>query len=216
MPHWIATLLFPPKCIFCKKLLAKEETDLCHDCRTETTAFKKINKSFSFIAGWTAVWYYNGNVRKSILRYKFSNARSYSVFYGKMIAMRLMEEEIEFDILSWVPTGSIRRFRRGYDHAELLAIAVGNELNLTPEKTLHKIRQTPPQSRLNDPAHRRANVLGAYCAITPEKIRGKRVLLIDDVVTTGSTVNECARTLLTAGAKEIYLAAIAATSQNKK
>ena len=216
MLHWITSLLYPPKCVLCRRLLTKDETDLCHTCRAEAPVFKKTNKSFSFIAGWTAVWYYMDNVRKSILRYKFSNARNYAGFYGKMIALRLLEEEIEFDVLTWVPTGFIRKLRRGYDQAALLAEAVGKELSIPAIRTLHKIRQVAPQSRLKEAAHRKANILGAYKPVGQNVCGGKRILLIDDIVTTGSTANECARILKMAGATEIYLAAIAAAPQLKK
>lgn len=216
MVHRISLLLFPPKCVLCRKLLRKDETDLCHTCRAETPDFKKANKSIPFLAGWTAVWYYMDNVRQSILRYKFSNARSYADFYGRMLAMRLLQEEVTFDILTWVPTGILRRFQRGYDQVALLAAAVGKEMNAAPVKTLRKIRQVPPQSRIKDISHRRANVLGAYRAIAPESLRGKRILLIDDIITTGSTVSECARVLMTAGAKEVFCAAVAAAPQHKK
>ena len=81
---------------------------------------------------------------------------------------------------------------------------------------MRKIRQTKPQSRLKDVAARRANVLGAYRVIEPELINGKRVLLLDDIITTGATVSECAKVLLIAGAKVVSCAAVAAASYDNK
>ena len=76
-------------------------------------------------------------------------------------------------------------------------------------ETLRKARNTDPQSGLEEESARRANVLGAYTAVDPELVAGKRVLLIDDVVTTGSTFSECARTLRTVGAADVVCAALA-------
>jgi ComF family protein len=213
--HRLANFFFPPKCLFCRKLLTDAETDLCHSCRADAPEFIKAKRSIPFLAGWTAVWYYNEKVRRSLLRYKFYNARSYAQIYGRFLAMKLLDRADEFDILTWVPISRLRRLRRGYDQVELLAQVVGRELGIKPIATLRKIRNTPPQSGIRDAAARRANVLGAYCAIAPEEFSGKRILLLDDVITTGATSSECARILLTAGAKEVFCAAIAAASQDK-
>lgn len=220
MLHKVLALLFPPRCVLCRKFLAKEETDLCHHCREAAPECKKSNFRLSFVAGWTAVWYYKDTVRKSLCRYKFSGRRSYAPVYGRVLAMKLQKEALcDFDILTFVPIAPLRRLNRGYDQVELLAQAVGAELGTQPHCTLRKIRNTPPQSRIKDPARRRANVLGAYKAVDPELVRGKRVLLLDDIITTGATVSECARVLLTAGAKEVFCAAVAAsphTTNNTK
>ena len=217
MLHRLLTLLFPPRCVLCKAFLAKDETDFCHSCRIEAPEFEKSNLKFSFLAGWTAVWYYEGNIRHSIIRYKFHGRRHYAPAYGRVLAMKLQSKALDdFDILTWVPVSPLRRLKRGYDQVELLANAVGAELSVSPTKTLRKIRNTPPQSRIRDAAHRRANVLGAYRAYQPEAIRGKRILLLDDIITTGATASECARVLLTAGAKEVCCAAIAVTNHNSK
>lgn len=209
--------LFPPKCTLCRDLLKKEETDLCHECRKNAPAFKKSNFRIPFVAGWTGIWYYKDNVRKSLLRYKFYNARSYAQVYGRLLAMKLLEDHPEsFDVITWVPISRLRRFRRGYDQVELLAEAVGKELGIAPTATLRKIRNTPPQSGIPDAASRRANVMGAYRAIDRTLISGKQILLLDDVVTTGATASECAKTLMTAGANNVFFAAVAAAPHDKK
>ena len=123
---------------------------------------------------------------------------------------------MDFDVLTYVSTGWLRRWKRGYDHAALLCEAVAKELGVDSVKTLKKVRQAKPQSRIKSEAARRANVLGAYQVIDPEPVKGKRVLLLDDIITTGATVSECAKTLLIAGAKEVYCAAVAAASHDNK
>lgn len=163
------------------------------------------------------MWYYKDNVRGSILRYKFYGRRHYHCAYGRMLAMKLQKEALyDFDVLTFVPISTLRKLRRGYDQVKLLSDTVGKELQVTPVRTLRKIRHTPPQSGIADPYRRKANILGAYAPVNPENIRGKRILLLDDIITTGATVSECARVLLTAGAKEVFCAAVAARDHKTK
>ncbi len=206
----ILRLLFPPKCILCGKLLGDEETDLCRSCRTDSPECHKNNLTFSFLDSWAAVWYYDGYIRKSLHRYKFGRARHYAPAYGRLLAMKLTAEYPEgFDLLTWVPVSRIRKFTRGYDQVELLAEAVGRELGMEPVRSLRKLRNNPPQSGISGIEKRRANVLGIYRIENPEQVQGKRVLLLDDILTTGATAGECARVLLTAGAREVHCGCIA-------
>ena len=202
--------LFPPKCVLCRALLEKEETDLCHHCRVNSPLAPAVHKKIPHLDRWTAVWYYEDTVRFSILRFKFYGARSYAQSYGRMLAMKLLEQDMaDFDLLTWVPVSPLRRLKRGYDQVELLARAVGKELGAEPVRLLKKTRNAPPQSGITGDAARRANVLGAYKVTDPDRIRGKKILLLDDVITTGATASECARVLLTAKAKQVNCAAVA-------
>ena len=210
-------MLFPPKCHFCRKILTRSETDLCHNCRTSAPVFTRPKRQIHLIAQWTAVWYYKDDVRSSIRRFKFYNARSYAGFFARALAMRLQEDpfDSDFDLLTWVPVSRLRRLSRGYDQSELLAKALGEELGMTPIPGLRKLRHTKPQSGIRDGAARRANVFNAYSGINASQFSGKRVLLVDDVVTTGATASECAKTLLVSGATDIFLAAVAAAPNHK-
>lgn len=209
--HWLLQLLFPPRCVLCRKLLDRQEMDLCRTCRMEAPEYPNPKRSIQFLDSFAAVWYYESNVRTSLLRFKFRGARSYASAYGRLLAMKLLQKYPEgFDVLTWVPVSRLRRFQRGYDQVELLARAVGRELEMVPVSTLQKIHHNRQQSRIRDSAGRRANVLGVYRIRDPEAIRGKRILLLDDILTTGATVGECARMLRTYGAKEVHCAAVAA------
>lgn len=211
------TFLFPPKCVICKSVLDPQQTDLCHHCRQNLTGPNSEKIKLSFLAGWTAVWYYEGDVRASVLRFKFYNRRSYALSYGKLLAMTLLEKYPNgFDMLTWVPVSKLRRWKRGYDQCQLLANSVGEALGMQPVKALKKLRNNPPQSGITGFSARKANVLGAYACPCPEQVKGKRILLLDDIITTGATASECARVLLTAGAKEVYCGAIAAAPHNQK
>ena len=214
--HRIANTLFPPKCVLCGKILEKNELDLCADCRIDAPECPVRRTKLPFLDSWLAVWHYEGQVRRSLLRYKFYNRRHYAASYGRLLAMKIARErEGEFDLITWVPISRWRKLRRGYDQVELLAQAVCAELQMEPVPTLCKIRHNPPQSGIVGQAQRRANVLGVYEADEPESFKDKRVLILDDIITTGATLSECARVLLTAGAKEVHCAAIAAVKEHK-
>ncbi len=209
--HWLAHLLFPPKCALCRKVLEKDELDLCRYCRVDAPEYPAGKRKLQFLDSFTAVWYYEENVRHSLLRFKFYNARNLANPYGRLLAMKVLKEHPEgFDVLTWVPISRLRKLRRGYDQCELLANAVGQELGMEPTPTLRKVRNNRQQSRIVGAAQRRANVLGVYKLLEGETVRGKRVLLLDDILTTGATAGEAARMLLTAGASEVHCAAVAA------
>ena len=98
---------------------------------------------------------------------------------------------------------------------ELLAKAVAKELGMESVSTLKKFRNNRPQSRIHGQAQRRANVLGVYRPVNPQNLKDCRILLLDDIVTTGATAGECARVLLTAGAKEVHCGFLAAAHHHK-
>ncbi len=209
-------LLFPPKCLLCGCLLGDEELDLCRACRISGPEYDNGKRKPQFLDSFTAVWYYKGYVRKSLLRFKFQNARNYAFGYGRLLAMKLLQAHPEgFDLLTWIPVSPLRRLRRGYDQGALLAKAVGKELGMAPVPLLKKVRHNPAQSSIAEAAQRRANVLGAYRLRSKMDITDKRILLIDDILTTGATAGEAARVLLTAGAREVHCAAVAAARKDE-
>ena len=215
MIEHLLRLLFPPKCVLCGRILPREQTDLCHACRAETPAFHRKGVKLRFIKEHTAVWFYEGHVRKSILRYKFRRARSYCHCYGRLLAMRVQQDLPEADVITWVPISRKRLKKRGYDQSRLLAEAMSRELGIPAEGLLEKRRENRAQSTVRTPEERRANVLGVYRVTDPQTLAGKDVLLVDDVITTGSTAGECARMLLSAGARNVYCAAVAAGRNQK-
>lgn len=213
--QWLVRLIFPPKCLLCQTLL-DQELDLCARCRVHGPEYPDAKIKLPHLDSWLGMWYYEADVRESLLRYKFGGKRNYARGYGRLLAMRLLQErQGQFDLITWVPISRRRKARRGYDQVELLAKAVSAELGVEAVKCLHKHRHTQPQSRLSSAAERRANVLGAFRAVEPEGFRGKRVLLLDDILTTGATLSEAARVLLTAGAAEVQAAVVAVSKFDK-
>ena len=214
---WLLELLFPQKCVLCREILAKEELDLCRKCRTDAPRFHRSGNRIRFVKDHTAVWFYEDTVRASLHRYKFHRARHYAAAYGRAVAMAVEKELPEdIDLVTYVPVSPKRKLERGYDQVELLAEAVSRELEIPMVPLLKKIRDNPPQSGIEKAEARRANVLGAYEVKNSDRIRGSRILLLDDIITSGSTVSECARVLQGAQAKEIYCAAVAAVRNQKQ
>lgn len=220
----VRKLLFPPRCALCNGFLKGEELDLCAECQNKAEEYPyghdnpgpKGKISLHFLDSFTAVWYYDGDVRKSIHRFKFSRAIHLAPKYGRCLSKKLKEiGPGEVDILTWVPVSWQRRFLRGYDQCELLAASVGANTGIQVQAVLKKVRHTRRQSSIVSPAKRIANAMGAYRLAAGIDIRGKVILLLDDVHTTGATMDECARVLLAAGAKEVHGAAIAAVRNRK-
>lgn len=202
-------LLYPSKCVFCMRLLGKEETDICTSCRKTLPWCDGKVRRIPRSAGTVAVFYYEDDVREAILRYKFLGQLQYSHAFGRLLAMKIAAANPEFDLICHVPVSRARKAKRGYDQSERLAKAVGEELGRKPRKLLRKTRNNPAQSGIRSPEQRRANVLGVYRCADPEAVRDQRILLIDDVMTTGATLSECCRTLLDAGAARVVCAALA-------
>lgn len=207
--HRLLNLLYPPKCPFCGTLSPGGEAALCSRCE-QTLPWAEGSFSAEGFDSGVFVLYYEGAVRESLLRYKFGGCSGYAGVYGALLAQRIAEGlGGRFDLVSFVPVSRWRRATRGYDQSQLLARAVARCYGVQPVITLRKRRQNRTQSQLRTAAARRSNVSGVYQPVCPERFAGQRVLLIDDIVTTGATLSEAARTLRAAGAADVVCAALA-------
>lgn len=212
---WELTLdvLFPTRCIICRKVITAGRPRVCSVCEDKLplTPGGGPQKGNYFSKCISAV-YYEGDMRQAVLRYKFSGASAYAAAFGTLTASCIYENlDAEYDILSWVPLAPDRKRNRGYDQTKLLAEKVAELLCQPLTATMKKKRGVKPQSKTGGPERRRANISGAYRVIDPAMIAGKRILLIDDIVTSGSTLSECSKTLLMAGAEEVLCATLART-----
>lgn len=209
----ILDLFFPPKCPFCHKLLKSRETLFCDCCQKDLpwTQAGPCEQTIEFTAGCVSPLYYRDHVRESIHRYKFNNCSGYSKTYGVLMAQTIRDTwpDVSFDAVTWVPLSGRRKRKRGYDQAMLLAEAVCVPLAVSPIPLLRKVKDTPAQSLQTDQSARRVNALNAYTILPHADVTGKTILLCDDVVTTGSTLSECARILRTAGAEKVYAVTLA-------
>ena len=203
-------LFFPSRCAFCRKITDCGE-QLCRECagKLPYTEGSSELQFFKNIDGCVSPLFYEGTVRESLLRYKFGGCAAYGTVYGKLIAKCIDENSISCDIITWVPLSRRRLRKRGYDQARLIAESVAGELKVPCEKLLVKLRDNPAQSGAGNMENRRKNVSGVYGTVNEELFYGKRVLLTDDIVTTGSTLSECASMLKKAGAAAVYAAAAA-------
>ena len=205
-------LLFPPRCPFCGKLLRAGEGGLCAKCQEALPWLtgSQGEQRLEFVSCCVSPLRYQGEVRRSIHRYKFEGIRGYAGVYGTLIAQCVSDRLAgRYDLITWVPLSPKRRRERGYDQAMLLARAVAAALDGEAVETLSKVRHTDAQSGLKGEAERRANVLGVYEILDGEALAGRKILLIDDVATTGATLSECARILRTAGAEDVVCATLA-------
>ena len=206
---WLLELLYPTKCAFCHKLTGGDK--ICKSCRTAlplTPKGAQVQK-FPFISACVSPLYYTGDVRESLLRYKFGSLSAYAEVYAPFMAKCIDENQISCDIITWVPLSRKRLRKRGYDQARLLAEELSRISGIGCCRLLKKTRNNPAQSGTGSAEKRRANVSGVYRAADGEKIKGKSILLVDDIVTTGATLSECGRVLMSAGAGEVKAATVA-------
>ena len=153
-------------------------------------------------------------VRGPGLRFKFHGGAGAEVLGALLADCAAERYSGEFDLVTWVPVSKKRRRKRGYDQTELLARSACRLWETEPVRLLQKVTDNPAQSSLQGAAARRANVLGVYDAVGD--CAGKRVLLLDDIVTTGETLRECARVLRDAGAAEILALTLGRTRERKE
>ncbi|MCX7614603.1 MAG: ComF family protein [Clostridiales bacterium] len=212
----LLSYLFPPRCILCTQVLKEENSYFCPECRNTAPFVKtqQLKTGVPFLSGNTSVFYYEDKVKRSIRRLKYYKKPQYAVAFGMLLANELEKEmEEPFDVITWVPAYRFKTFRRGYNQAELIAKQVAKLMSIPARGLLTRTRPTRPQNGLTK-SQRKANVLGAFCCCVPEEvIHKKRVLLVDDILTTGSTASECARMLFESKCQEVYLATVAKTRE---
>ncbi len=202
-------LLFPPRCAFCRKILKKGESGVCAACVGDLP-YAEGEQKVEFVECCVAPLFYRDKVRDALLRYKFDGVTAYSGVFGHLVAECIRDRLAgRYDLISWVPLSGARLKQRGYDQAMLIAMAAALELDDVAVETLRKTADVAPQSQTGSVEKRRANISGAYEPADRELVQGKRILLIDDIVTTGATFAECARTLGLAGAESVVCCAVA-------
>lgn len=210
-------LVFPPRCACCNLVVAHNRL-LCEECEDKLPRIKGRvctacgrqkefcgkNHRFEFIE-CAAPFYYTGPACDGIRGLKFRSHRGAAVYFGMEMAetVRRRFAGIAFDLVVCVPLSEERRIERGYNQAALLAQEVADRLEIPFEmNALSKLFDNKAQHDLSG-AERRGNVLGVYEAVEG-LVRDKVILLVDDIETTGSTLNECAKMLKLRGADKVY------------
>lgn len=210
--EWILNLLFPPKCSFCKKV--QDSVGICAACDKELPWIREqdvLMERSGELCCAAPLWY-EKQVREALLELKFGGRAAVAEALGETVA-RCAAEQFggAFDVVTWVPISQKRRKERGYDQSDLLARSICRRWDARPVEMLKKSVDTLPQSGIEDAAARRANVLGVYEAVNAEMIQKRRILLVDDIFTTGATMAECVRVLKEAGAESVVCVAAART-----
>lgn len=202
----IAHLLYPWKCVFCESVL--KDTDICRECEEKLpyTVGDSAMQKFPFIDKCVSPLYYKDKVRASVHRYKFGGCSAYSRRYAALMS-DCVENNLDcrsIDVISWIPLSKKRLRQRGYDQARLLAEEIAAKTGLPCRQLLQKVKNNSAQSLTRDAKQRRENVAGVYALDDGADVSGLRILLADDVVTTGATMSEAARILRKAGAKSVF------------
>lgn len=207
-PEWsfLADLFFPPCCPFCGKVIRHGE-ETCPSCADLQP--KLMKKALPLKNGGApfcyAIYVYQGRVRDAILRMKFADEPSVAPFFGRKLAQQL-PTEVQPDVVTAVPMSRLHKRKRGYNQSERIARAAAAELGLPYRTLLYKAKKNRTQHRLSA-VERFRNVQGVFAAKPAAK--QKRILLIDDIATTGATLAECTRVLLREGAQSVLCAAVA-------
>lgn len=242
MKDWkkgIREFFFPPRCIICDEVLTLEERDekLCAKCLAHipflegeqcvqcgrTIAHKAVCErcaleDFPFSMGAAAFSY--GVMRKPIAYFKFQGYRYDGAELGGLMAEYLKKrfpDWIEWtDVMAAVPLHPKKQKKRGFDQADLLCRRISAETGIAymPD-LLRRMVHTKPQSSLGA-AQRRENLKGVFALAEGVCVEGKHILLVDDIFTTGSTLRECSRTLLRAGAAEVRVFCLSVVEQEEE
>ena len=200
----IISLRFPARCLLCGRVVPAGEI-FCRDCVKEIPEkpfFRRIALPGAGAEGFFVYssMSYEGGFRKSIHRLKFRGQKGLADPMGRLLAESIRDKDLSFDAVTWVPMTEKKRRERGYDQSELLARAAAKELGIPCLPLLKKVRENKTQHELSG-RQRQLNVKNAYRA--ENGAEGKALLLIDDIVTTGATIGECAKMLYAAGANKV-------------
>lgn len=192
-------LLFPPRCAGCGRV----DADWCETCQRELdrSLFDLRSQPLPPLAAIASTGIHEGKLQAAIHGLKYAGALSTAAPLAERLVRALDTLGWQVDVIMPVPLHQRRQNERGMNQAEKLSFFVAERLNITYNATtLHRLRDTPPQVGLNR-QQRQANVRGAFSASAP--ISGV-VLLVDDVFTTGATLQACAHAVREAGAAQVY------------
>lgn len=188
-----------PACKKCGKPITNERSEFCGDCICHTHFFEQGK----------ALWVHKGIVKKSIYRLKYGNRREYAKTYAQEIVKQygpwIKQKKVQAIIP--IPLHKKRKRQRGYNQAELIAVEIGKQMDIPVyNKILQRSLYTQPQKNLDD-KERKNNLKKAF-KITENDVKLRHVLLVDDIYTTGSTMDGAAKALRTTGVEAIYCVSV--------
>lgn len=208
----ILDLIFPPVCGICNKEI---NTYLCGKCEKEINKITCVGENKykdKYFSTHMYLFRYEGIIRSKIISYKFDDKPYlYKTFCEIFVKNKKVCGFLQnYDIIISVPMYKKKKNQRGYNQSELIAKETAKKVENIEYRNdiLIKIRNTAKQSSLNK-EQRKENLKNAYVVNNNEYILNKNILIFDDIYTTGSTANECAKTLIEAGAKDVGILTIA-------
>lgn len=198
--------LRPPLCIICGASLdASDEDGHCGHCRADPPAFDSARAITRYRSGTDGA----STIAALLRRHKYGLDQSLGRALAEYLEVSPAIDAGAYDVVIPVPLHRTRLRWRGFNQAALLGSALARRLNCSLDvATLARVRSTPPQTA-RDRAQRTRNVRNAFAVRRPSRVAGRRVLLVDDVMTTGATADECARMLRAAGARRIDVLTLA-------
>lgn len=184
-----------PRCSCCGKQLYGDMREYCEDCK---------RKHHKFVKG-LAPFNHTGRIRQVVYQIKYQNKREYLDFFVEEIVKR-HKKEIDIwdcDLIIPVPLYKKKQRCRGFNQAEVFAKRLSKKLGIPMNnQALKRVRNTKPQKECND-IERKKNLQNAF-KVTDNVVKSKKIIVVDDIYTTGSTIDACSDVLLKAGAGEIY------------
>ena len=193
----------PYQCFLCDEEDMIGEDGLCDDCRSKLKYYPNPT-CLAPLDDITVGLQYGEEVGAAVMRFKKSGQKEYARFFAQYLSV---PQEWNADILVPVPMHPVRKWMRGFNHTELLTAYLSSAVNIPySTRLLFKTRNSAEQKSIKDPATRRRNIRGSFCC--DPRVKGLRIVLVDDVFTTGATVYECAKVLKQAGAAKVYLSAV--------
>lgn len=199
---------YPPMCGICGKL---EKEWICENCLKKLSVDIIQRKEYNKFYDEQIYLFKYKDIRNLILRYKF-NGQAYlnNTFSSIILKNKNLCRKLKFyDIIIPVPMFNKKKRNRGYNQTELITNKISKKLNIeTSNNILIKIKNTKTQSTLKE-KQRLKNVQNAFCIKNSNLIKNKNIILFDDIITTGATINECAKNLKQNGAKNIIVLALA-------
>ena len=225
--NYLLNLVYPPKCIFCDCTLEENNKYNNYTCKTCYSVLPFINRDLAFLSvrnlkyGITrkynfidciSAFYYSVPVSTAICNFKFYKKKLNYILFSNYVAniIKSYYNNIHFDYITYVPMYKKAEYKREYNHSKLLAEKVARILNVPCKTLLVKTVNNKAQHTLTYKL-REINVKGIY-KLANQNVNNKNILVIDDIITTGYTLDEVAKVLQSEGASNVYCATVAATN----
>ena len=214
----IISAFFPNTCIACGEIIDDGESlcDYCYEmldkvdftktCKRCGLTIKNCECKYRvfYFSGVAAPFYNSASAKEIMYKFKFSKATKNAEFISQqmLLAIEMVYNDINFDAVTFVPLTFKRFLNRGFNQSKILAEKISEKLNLPVLDILYRNKSKTDQHDIKNPKERFKNVEGLYG--TKGKVNGKNILLVDDIKTTGATLNECAKQLILSGADNVY------------